>query len=220
MTDVPDRPDDERVKRGVTRREVVRGAVGAVSAVAVGSATVTAHEEHQATETEAEGEPTGTGDEDDRVFSTAVVRDSAPKLGRDSFVGVFIHITGTTTEPDESGIGNCPSFNSDQPLATLRAQFLDIYQDGDWREEEGVLFIDATNPDVEPGKLFIVNRQDPCGESHVELQLEQIGASRIDVPTSTPTETASGRAPGFGPLAAVTGLALGATGILRRMRQK
>lgn len=221
MTASPDPPDDSTA-RGVkrtTRRELLRGSAGALGAVAVGSTTVTAHEGHEATETGAEAEETET-EEGDGIFSPAVVRESAPKVGSDSFVGLFIQIVGTTTEPDESGIGSCPTFGNEQPIATLRGRFLDLRGE-DRRGEVGVLFIDAGNPDIQPGKLFIVNDQQPCEESFVQLTLEQVGASKIKVQAGTgTTEDSYTSTPGFGPVAALTGLVLGAAGVVRALQRE
>lgn len=224
MASTSDRPDDtttrrvERTaRRGTTRREVLRSSAGALGVAVVGSTTVAAHESHQTTGSD--GESTGTDEEGDTVFSTAVIRSSAPKLGYDDYIGLFIQIVGTAAEPDESGVGNCPAFDGDQSIATLRGQFLDLRNE-DQRGEEGILFIDASNPDIQPGKLFVVNDQRSCEGEHFQLQLEQVGASKVDVPEGTTTDSSFTRTPGFGPLAALSGLALGAAGALRALRRE
>jgi hypothetical protein len=77
--------------------------------------------------------------------------------------------------------------------------------------------------EISRGALFVVSRQHDCPEGYVGLELEQIGASRVDVSTATqgaatpapsPTDGESSAGPGFGVVGSLAGLA----GILRYLR--
>ena len=77
--------------------------------------------------------------------------------------------------------------------------------------------------DVATGTLFIVNRTHRCPAGYVGLELEQIGASTVDINATSTTAEATGTGggsaagPGFGVPAALAGVG-GLAGLVRFLR--
>lgn len=192
-----------------TRRGVLRS-IGAVGAAGAGGLAVV---------------PTAGA----QITINAVI--SAAEEFADDYAGLFVHVGELSTgelqveavedcdidgwPPDgfEAYNGSLIDKKGDDPVTSIPAE---VYVPVGW--------------DVSTGSLFVVNRQHDCPEGYVGLELEQIGASSVEISTATqgtatpePTASDGGSAsgPGFGvagTLAGVGGLA-GLTRLLRGDRE-
>lgn len=214
-----DRPNgdaDGLDRRSVLRRSAALAATPAL--IGVGAA-----QSGNGTGNETGGSPTGSGDEDeDATTTTAAVPAGTPTIGHPSYAGLFLHVGNVQRQADARGLGSCPFFGSGDEPAEYEATFIDRSQ-RDNPEDEIRLFVSADNGNVDQGKLFIVNQQQQCGDSFVQLQLESVGAE-YDVNTAGEDESENGGdgttqtdTPGFGFGAGVAGLLAAAGGyVLRR----
>lgn len=149
-------------------------------------------------------------------FTSVAIPDSAPTFGESDYVGLFVHVAGPGGDKPSQGVGNCP-FAGDSQLVTWNAVVVD--KTGNRQQAETTLHAKQGAQDMQGGKLFIVDEQRNCGNGFVQLSLEQVGASSVEVQTS-PTKKGEGtegaiEGPGFGPVAGVAGL-LGAGWLAKR----
>lgn len=177
-----------------TRRTVLQGVAGAIGTATVGTAAATAHEGHSG------------------VTTTAAINSTAPSFGQNDYVGLFVQIVGEADTAETKGVRNCEFVGANEGIAAFDVQFLQLTGE-DKRQQEGRVFTAATNETVSPGQLYAINNQTSCGSAHYQVQLEQVGASKIK---AAEKDDSSFAAPGFGPLAALAGLGLGAAGLARR----
>ncbi|SFR50457.1 hypothetical protein [Halogeometricum limi] len=137
------------------------------------------------------------------------VQNTAPKFGRDDYVGQFVQVSGYDREASKQGVGSCEFVGSDADITGYDAEMIDTYND-DHRSEEITMFAVTTGTNVQPGKLFVVNEQSQCSGGYVTLQLEEVGSSSIETPgQSDGTGGSSGSSseiPGFGVLAGLLGV--------------
>lgn len=150
------------------------------------------------------------------VFTEAAVPDSAPTFDGDDYVGLFVHVSGPGEDRSSDPVRNC-AFAGDGTLVTWDVMLVD--ESGTNAQETTTLHAKQGADGMQGGHLFIVNDQQDCGDGYVQLSLEQVGASGIDVQTGTEGGAGDGATdadiPGFGPVAGVAGL-LGAGWLARR----
>lgn len=143
-----------------------------------------------------------------------------------NLAGFMIHI-GSTAPIDradtarECGVPGSDTWPPDELLA-YEVQLINR-KDEATAEEETTMYIGGA-AEVAPGKLYIINRFNRCGNGFVGISIEQIGRSDVAVTvddsanaaTTAVDDGGSGAfGPGFGLPAAVAGL-LGGGALLRR----
>ncbi|WP_123537048.1 hypothetical protein [Halosimplex salinum] len=204
---------------GTTRRSVLAAGAGVLGAGAVSAGALTRSSGVAAAQiTEAAAIPT-------------------PERWSDAnLAGFMIHVGGSIDSEQSQQAADCQVVGSDtwppDEMLAFDAQLIDR-KDDSTAEEETTLYIGASS-DVEPGKLYIINRFNRC-EDFVGVSLEQIGRADVNVEiddrtTDTPadadqpdgatTESEDGGfgavGPGFGPLAGLIGLLGGGALLARR----
>lgn len=191
--------DTTATERDVTRRRLLRR--GVVAATAPALATVAA------------GQTENGSGESDGATETAAIPASAPTFGHRDYTGLFVHITGTDSEADTSGIGQCEFLGKNEAPAAFHATLIDRLEEESTSRQITVV-ASAEDTTLDAGRLYVINTQRACPSDYVTVELEQVGRSTIEAPTTT-TESAI---PGFGPLAAVAGIGGAAVAALRRAR--
>ena len=170
-----------------------------------------------------------TADAQAQVTLYAVV--SAAEEFADDYAGLFVHVGELSTgELRVEAVEGCDIEGwPPDGFQAYNGSLIDKEGDDPVTSVPAEVYV-PVGRDVATGSLFVVNRQHDCPEGYVGLELEQIGASTLDVSTATrgtatpqPTATDgdSAAGPGFGvagALAGVGGLA-GLAGLLRRMRE-
>ena len=157
--------------------------------------------------------PAATAQESDTVTTPVAVAQSAPTLSGQDYTGLFVHIAGPADEQPNEGARQCP-FDAGGTIVTWDAILIDRANDN--QQADAIIHAEQGAEALQSGNLFIVSDQRSCDSNFVQLVLEQVGASNIEVET---TETESGgtgiSVPGFG---AATGLAgiLGAGWLAKR----
>lgn len=209
MTEETSTSTPDNARGSARRRELLRGAAGAVAAGGLlsGAGGAAAQE----TGNEDPGNDSGESGDERGPFTNAAISSDAPRLGSENFTGLFLQIEQAESMGEQPDVASCPFIDENQRVATFSA-FLISRGDGRSRSERVALYTNAGETDVKPGKLFIVNASQGCrGASGLrQLKLEQIGASRIEVEPQNGTGsggTTSGSIPGFGAVTALGGLA-------------
>ncbi|WP_459192912.1 hypothetical protein [Halosimplex sp. J119] len=191
---------DERAgsDAGVTRRSVLAG-----SAATLGSGIAAAR-----------GLTAASGVAAGQITEAAAVRQ--PERWSDAnLAGFMIHVGSTAPIDQADAADNCEVPASDTwPPDELIAYEVHLInrKDDAMSEEETTMYIGG-RADVAPGKLYIINRFNRCGNGFVGATIEQIGRSDIEVTVDGEDATATGDdggsgafGPGFGLPAAVAGL--------------
>lgn len=160
-----------------------------------------------------------------RYTTRMVVPPARSFVGEEGYSGYFLHVGSESTgELEADSLSGC-GFGDWPPddLAYFNGRLIDRI-DQDAREIETQIYVPAT-AGISPGTLWVVNREVTCPDEYVGLSVEQIGAAVVvgssDADEGGGTTSASdsptdGGGPGFGPLAALAGVAAGVAGYARR----
>lgn len=148
------------------------------------------------------------------ITTEAVVPESEA-FSTDDYTGFFVHLTGAGgPEPDDT-VDQCSvaDWDPDDP-DVYEAQLVDDAGE-DSRSTSTTVYANAET-ELETGSLFVVNTQHDCPGDFVGLELEELLASGIEPSFGErPGEPTSAIGPGFGPVAALTGLTAGALALWR-----
>lgn len=217
----------ERGNRGTettpTRRSVLRGgaALGATAALPGLSGTALAHQETETGTGAGAGAGTGTGSDPaakGAVTQVALPTD-APDLGEENYSGMFLHVSGPQERGERKRATSCGFVDQGETVIAYDATLIDRVDAGH-PQAETVIFGLLDDGMLAPGKLYVINNVKPCsGDQYLTLQIEEIGASSIDV-RSTETGGDGGGSdttiPGFGVLTAGAAVLGGAAALARR----
>lgn len=151
--------------------------------------------------------------QDGGKFTTAAIPDSAPTFDGDDYVGLFLHIAGPGESKGSEGVQSCEfAASGDEELVTWDAML--VHKSGENAEEKITLHAKQGGDAMQGGRLFVVNGQTDCDDGFVQVQLEQVGASKVEY-SGAGTSTGGGGggdgesnadSPGFGPVAGLVGL--------------
>ncbi|WP_117594325.1 hypothetical protein [Haloprofundus halophilus] len=166
------------------------------------------------------------------VTTTAAISGDAPTFSGTDYTGLFVHVRGVSNDQSVSRLDSCDFFGGDDEAIVYIVRLIDRTAD-DHPSEETLLYAVEGTDELGVGNLYVVSNQQSCGGPLVELELESVGASTINVSTGdgggAATESGSGEestatggedtaddgettgstettTPGFGPLAAAAGL--------------
>lgn len=146
----------------------------------------------------------------------AAIPDSAPMFGNPDYTGLLVQVSGYDREASTEGVGGCAFVDSEDDLTGYDAEIIDTYNED--HQSEAITMFAVTQANIKPGKLFVVNDQEPsCPDEYVRVQLEEIGSSSIETPGEG-DGSAGGTGssiPGFGVLAGVLGLGAAAAAAAR-----
>lgn len=198
----------------LTRRRVLAGLGTSAATLAAGSGAVAAQDDAGS----------------DRIAVPAIIPETNELSADENYTGFLLKLN-ERLEADVSGIGGCTvgGWSPSTPLV-YEAQIVDTVNTS---ENDGYEVIPSSaylpqDTTFEPGDVFVVNSQSPCDGEYVGLQLENIRDSEDAVSYEFEREESGGGdasggggesgalGPGFGPLAAVGGIAGGAYALLRR----
>ncbi|MFC4358041.1 hypothetical protein ACFO0N_08790 [Halobium salinum] len=196
-----------------SRRDLLRASAGAVAAGGLfgGAGAGLAG----AQENDSGGNESGdqAGDEGtDTVLAQGAIPETTTTFGRDTYEGLFLQVESPTDTSDEPNASGCGFVDGDQPVATFLVHLITRI-DGASRSNQAILYANADTTEITSGRLFVVNSTQSCGSGNslVQLELESIGASRIDGVVDDQNEPGEDETnnpiPGFGPVTAVGGLA-------------
>lgn len=207
----PDTPHGDADGRPDRRTFLRRTAGVGAAAIGVGAAAVGDARGQ-------EGTVTTTADareDEDTITTKGAIPADAPTFENADYTGMFIHVGGVNQNASTRNVSGCSFVNSDDAVVAYEATIIDRIAENH-PQARTLLFARVDDDTVAHGKLFIINRQWPCRNDQVQVQLEEVGAA--NVPTGGGTETAT-RLPGLGVGATVAGL-LGGGELLRRRRSK
>ncbi|AUV83202.1 hypothetical protein C2R22_17405 [Salinigranum rubrum] len=180
-----------------------RGVLAATAAAGVGAATGVA----------------GAQSEGAEITTSLVVPDDTSKLGNDDFTGLLLQVIDQgKTDASDTDVASCDSLEADRIISYQLA--LTDERDDTEESVEATGFASRSNDNVRPDQEFIVSNQEACGDGYLDLSLEEVTRSGIDVgtestSTSTPTSTSTSM-PGFGAATAVAGVTVAAAGAVWR----
>lgn len=117
-----------------------------------------------------------------QITTDAALPSSAPTMDGDDYTGLFVQVVNDTPDADTDGLDACPFFTADDTPAAYEIRLIDRIEE-DRLEEESTLFAAASNEDVDNGKLFVINSQQSCSDAYVSVELEEIGASAVGLPS-------------------------------------
>jgi hypothetical protein len=225
-----DSTDDSRratATDDVSRRQLLRASGGA-AAVAAGFPAVSGVASAQTDEE----------DEQDTIYTDAVLSNSTPKFGKSNFTGLYLLIEDPHNNPDTTGVSSCSVIESDDRVAAYNATISEKVDTGAQSEaEETVVYIPAQDSTVETGNQYVVNDQTACSGGYTSVRLEQVGASSIETAEGTATggttstteatddgpvtdepesETTEASSPGFSALTGVLGVGAAGLAALKR----
>ncbi|KTG08854.1 hypothetical protein AUR64_13650 [Haloprofundus marisrubri] len=206
---------NERTRRaGTSRRELLRGVgVGALGLTTIGASAAVGSAQ--------------------TATVTAAISDGAPSFSDDAdYTGLFVHLRGVSNDQSVSRLESCSFYGGDDEPIVYVARFIDRTTEDHPSEETLLYGIEGTD-ELGVGNLYVVNSQQSCDGPLIELELESVGASTINVSTSasdaeSSPETDGGDAggetaestetttPGFGPLAGAAGVGGAALWFSRR----
>ncbi|WP_224333656.1 hypothetical protein [Haloprofundus halobius] len=157
-----------------------------------------------------------------QVTVTAAISDNAPSFSdEDDYTGLFVHVRSVSDDQTADRLDSCAFFESDDEPLVYVARLIDRTTE-DHPSEETLLYTLEGTDEIDVGNLYVVNRQQSCDGPLVELSMESVGGSPIEVSNGTGGGDTTGEespaddeatdeatdttAPGFGPLAGVTGV--------------
>jgi len=165
------------------------------------------------------------GDDGSRVTTRAIMPETDRISNDQNYTGLFLHLTARLEDTQVEGVEQCDFANWDPGNTDVYETCL-INRIGDDTEIVASSAYLSRQTDLRPGDVFVINSQHDCPEgAYIGLRLEQLLARNLDRGYNDVSEGegdsgggggSSGAAgPGFGPLAAVGGIAGGAYALLR-----
>lgn len=166
------------------------------------------------------------GADGSRVTTRAIMPETDRISNDQNYTGLFLHLTARLEDAQVEGVEQCDFANWDPGNTDVYETQL-INRIGDDTETVASSAYLPHQTDLRPGDVFVINSQHDCPEgAYIGLRLEQLLARDLDRGYDDVSEGegdsgggggSSGAAgPGFGPLAAVGGIAGGAYALLRR----
>lgn len=201
----------------LSRRRVLSTTATGLAGLAAGPALASAQEDN------------GSDDGSERIQTRGLVPETERVTADDDYTGLFVQLTARLEDLDVgAGDIDCSFMNWDPENTDVYEAQLVERSGSEYETIPSQVYV-PRDTDLTAGDLFIVNSQRSCSGPYIGVQLENIRADGLDRGYtdvgSTGNEGGDGGAgggssgafgPGFGPLAAVGGLAGGAYALARR----
>ncbi len=159
----------------------------------------------------------GAQSEETEITTSLVIPADTSKLGNDDFTGLLIQVVDQgKTDASDTDVASCDSLEDDRIISYQLA--LTDERDDSEETVEATGFASRSNDNVRPDQEFIVSNQDECGDGYLDLSLEEVTRSGIEVDTESTSTAASTSTsvPGFSVATAVAGVTAAAAGAVWR----
>jgi PGF-CTERM protein len=159
----------------------------------------------------------GAQSEETEITTSLVIPADTSKLGNDDFTGLLIQVVDQgKTDASDTDVASCDSIEDDRIISYQLA--LTDERDDSEETVEATGFASRSNDNVRPDQEFIVSNQDECGDGYLDLSLEEVTRSGIEVDTESTSTAASTSTsvPGFSVATAVAGVTAAAAGAVWR----
>ncbi|WP_224267899.1 hypothetical protein [Haloprofundus salinisoli] len=114
------------------------------------------------------------------VTTTAAISDDAPTFSGSDYTGLFVHVRSVSNDQSVSRLDSCDFFSGDDETIVYVARLIDRTAE-DHPSEETLLYAVEGTDELGVGNLYVINGQQSCGGPLVQLELESVGASAINV---------------------------------------